>query len=282
MATSTRTPHLPWTGDATKVAPKDARALTREFFRRMATLEEGTSEYQYTRNTLIEMNVSLVRYTARRFRRPDRSETEDVRQVGTIGLIKAIDRFDLSREVEFASFAVPYIAGEIKRYFRDGTWAVHVPRQLQERRIDLSRAREQLGTALAREATVGELAERLGLSENEIIDGQVAANGYIAGSLDAPAEPGAPGRRNGRTSGGSYADTVGGGDPGMERVEDLQALAAGLGRLDERARRIIRMRFGREMTQAQIGTVLGVSQMHVSRLLTRALAELRTDMLAEQ
>ncbi|MEU8686828.1 sigma-70 family RNA polymerase sigma factor, partial [Streptomyces sp. NPDC048611] len=109
------------------VAPRDARDLSRRFFDRLRELDEGTHEYQYARNTLIEMNISMVRYVARRYRNRG-DDMEDIVQVGTIGLIKAIDRFDLSREVEFSTFAVPYILGEIKRFFRDTTWSVRVPR----------------------------------------------------------------------------------------------------------------------------------------------------------
>ncbi|PRH79938.1 B/F/G family RNA polymerase sigma-70 factor, partial [Streptomyces solincola] len=120
---------LPRVADPKRIAPRDARALSKLFFEQLAVLEEGTREYQYARNTLIEMNMSLVRYAAGRFRsRGD--EMEDIVQVGMIGLIKAIDRFELTREVEFTSFAVPYIVGEIKRFFRDTSWAVHVPRRL--------------------------------------------------------------------------------------------------------------------------------------------------------
>lgn len=132
--------------DPRSVAPRDARALSRQFFQRLTELEEGTHEYQYARNTLIEMNMSLVRFAAYRFRgRGD--DMEDIVQTGMIGLIKAIDRFELSREVEFTSFALPYIVGEIKRFFRDTTWAVHVPRRLQELRVELAKAREELAEA---------------------------------------------------------------------------------------------------------------------------------------
>ena len=134
---------LPGIEDPRTVAPRDARELSRQFFQRLTELEEGTHEYQYARNTLIEMNMSLVRFAAGRFRgRGD--DMEDIVQVGMIGLIKAIDRFELSREVEFTSFALPYIVGEIKRFFRDTTWAVHVPRRLQELRVELAKAREEL------------------------------------------------------------------------------------------------------------------------------------------
>ncbi|MEV5603504.1 RNA polymerase sigma factor SigF [Streptomyces sp. NPDC052299] len=271
-----RTAELPWIEDTGKVAPKDARALSKMFLDQLQTLEEGTHEYQYARNTLIEMNLSLVRYAASRFRNRGGDDTEDIIQVGTIGLIKAIDRFDLSREVEFATFAVPYIVGEIKRFFRDTTWAVHVPRRLQELRVDLAKAKEALSARLDRDPTVAELAAHLDLSEEEIIEGLVAANGYSAGSIDTPTADTDSGNEQ-----RSLADVIGEPDPGMETVENLHTLAPLLEQLDERERRIVQMRFGEEMTQAQIGAELGVSQMHVSRLLARIVKRLRAGMSVE-
>lgn len=266
---------LPAVADPTKVTPQDARALTKVFLDRLTELEEGTHDYQYVRNTLIELNLSLVRYAARRFR--NRSvEMEDVVQVGTIGLIKAIDRFDLSREVEFTTFAVPYIVGEIKRFFRDTSWAVHVPRRLQELRIDLAKANEELFQRLDRSPTTTELAEHLNLSEEEVLDGLVASNGYSTSSLDAPADP-----ESATTRVTTYADRIGEVDPAMEVVENLHALKPLVEQLGERDRRILQMRFGEEMTQSEIGAELGVSQMHVSRLLTKSLTRLRRGLLAE-
>ncbi len=274
------TEDLPWIEDAGKVAPMDARRLSRLFFDRLQVLEEGTHEYQYARNTLIEMNLSLVRFAANRFRNRGSGDMEDIVQVGTIGLIKAIDRFDLSREVEFTSFAVPYIVGEIKRFFRDTSWAVHVPRRLQELRVDLAKAKEQLSAELDRDPTVKELAEHLGMDEAEITEGIVASNGYTAGSLDMPTDSTESGPQN--TAGRTFADVLGEPDPAMEAVENLHALAPLLGDLDERERRIIDMRFGQELTQAQIGAELGISQMHVSRLLSRMLGKLRSGMLTQE
>ncbi|MCT2546154.1 MULTISPECIES: SigB/SigF/SigG family RNA polymerase sigma factor [Streptomyces] len=272
---------LPWIEDAGRVAPCDARELSRLFFDRLQALEEGTAAHQYARNTLIEMNLSLVRFAAGRFRhRGGGGDMEDIVQVGTIGLIKAIDRFDLSREVEFTSFAVPYITGEIKRFFRDTTWAVHVPRRLQELRVDIARTKESLVTELDRDPTVPELAEQMGLSEDEVTEGIVAANGYAAGSLDMPADPSEAGRRH--APGRTFADVLGGPDPALETVENLHTLAPLLGCLDARERRIIDMRFGQEMTQARIGAELGISQMHVSRLISRILRKLRNGMFVEE
>ncbi|MFD3975727.1 SigB/SigF/SigG family RNA polymerase sigma factor [Streptomyces cyaneofuscatus] len=274
------TEDLPWIEDAGKIAPMDARALSKVFFDRLQVLEEGTHEYQYARNTLIEMNLSLVRFAANRFRNRGSGDMEDIIQVGTIGLIKAIDRFDLSREVEFTSFAVPYIVGEIKRFFRDTSWAVHVPRRLQELRVDLAKAKEALAADLDRDPTVRELAEHLGMDEAEITEGIVASNGYTAGSLDMPTDSSESGPQS--TLGRTFADVLGESDPAMETVENLHALAPLLGELDERERLIIDMRFGQELTQAQIGAELGISQMHVSRLLSRMLGKLRSGMLTQE
>ncbi|MGW2282058.1 RNA polymerase sigma factor SigF [Streptomyces sp. NPDC001770] len=277
VGTETGLGELPWIEEAGKVAPQDARALSKIFFDRLQTVEEGTREHQYARNTLIEMNLSLVRFAASRFRNRGGDDTEDIIQVGTIGLIKAIDRFDLSREVEFATFAVPYIVGEIKRFFRDTTWSVHVPRRLQELRVELAKAKEQLSSQLDRDPTVKELSAHLDLSEEEIIEGLVAANGYSAGSLDTPSSDGDDGQDQ-----RAYAEMLGERDPAMETVENLHTLAPLLEQLDDRERRIVQMRFGQEMTQAQIGAELGVSQMHVSRLLSRIVARLRAGMSVEE
>ncbi|MGA4880111.1 SigB/SigF/SigG family RNA polymerase sigma factor [Streptomyces lydicamycinicus] len=269
---------LPRVEDAGSVAPQDAKALSPLFFERLAELEEGTPEYQYARNTLVEMNLSLVRYVASRYR-SHRDQMEDIVQVGTIGLIKAIDRFDPSRRTEFAAFAIPHILGEIKRFFRDTSWAVHVPRRLQELRIDLAQAMEQLSSSLDREPTVKELAEHLELTEEEIIEGIVAGNGYTAVSLHLS------GDGESRTPGGGepvFADILGTTDPATEHVEDRYALASLLQQLNERDRLIVHLRFDREMTQAQIGTVLGISQMHVSRLLARIIQQLRRGMLGHK
>ncbi|MFC8088680.1 SigB/SigF/SigG family RNA polymerase sigma factor [Streptomyces sp. NPDC057301] len=277
-ACSTGTPKvtadLPWIEDGGKVAPKDARVLSRLFLDRLQVLEEGTREYQYARNTLIEMNLSLVAFAARRFRNRGSGDMEDIIQVGTIGLIKAIDRFDLSRKVEFTSFAIPYIVGEIKRFFRDTTWAVHVPRRLQELRVSLARSREALAISLNRAPTVRELGAHLDLTDDEVIEGLVAANGYVAGSIDTPGSD-----DESSDSGRKYTDTLGEVDPAMELFEDLHALGPMLQELDERERTIIEMRFGQEMTQAEIGRELHLSQMHISRLLTRTLTQLRIGLL---
>ncbi|MET7273781.1 RNA polymerase sigma factor SigF [Streptomyces flaveolus] len=266
---------LPGVVDPRTVAPRDARQLSRQFFQRLTELEEGTHEYQYARNTLIEMNMSLVRFAAGRFRgRGD--DMEDIVQTGMIGLIKAIDRFELSREVEFTSFALPYIVGEIKRFFRDTTWAVHVPRRLQELRVELAKAREELSSRLDREPTVSELATLMNISEKEVVEGQIASNGYNSSSLDAALTGDGP-------EGGEsvLADFIGVEEDGLRLVEDFHSLAPLMAELSERDRQIIHMRFVEEATQAEIGEQLGCSQMHVSRLIKRIITRLREGMLGE-
>ncbi|WP_318212800.1 MULTISPECIES: RNA polymerase sigma factor SigF [unclassified Streptomyces] len=254
------------------VPPRDARALSKVFLRELAAREEGTEGHQYVRNTLIEMNMSLVVYAAGRFRaRGD--EREDILQVGMVGLIKAIDRFDLSREVEFATFAVPYIVGEIKRFFRDTTWAVHVPRRLQEARVELAKATDELSSQLGRAPRIAELAPAMDLSEDEVVEAQVAANGYHSTSLDATFAG------DSEDDDGALADVIGQEDPALALFEEFHTLAPLLEALAPRDRLLLHFRFVEELTQTQIGERLGVSQMHVSRLLARSLDRLRDGMV---
>ncbi|MFE7650767.1 RNA polymerase sigma factor SigF [Streptomyces phaeoluteigriseus] len=260
----------------TAVSPRDARELSRPFFDRLAVLEEGTHEHQYVRNTLIEMNLSLVRYAASRFRGRGDS-MEDIVQVGTIGLIKAIDRFDLTREVEFTSFAVPYIVGEIKRFFRDTSWAVHVPRRLQEARVELARATDELQTRLGRMPTTRELSQLMSLSEEEVIEARKASNCYTSASLDAALT--SDGGQDGESV---LADFIGVEEPALALVEDFNSLAPLIAQLDARERLILHLRFVEERTQAEIGQELGISQMHVSRLISRMVARLRLGLLGSE
>ncbi|WP_394436066.1 SigB/SigF/SigG family RNA polymerase sigma factor [Streptomyces sp. SGAir0957] len=260
--------------DPSSIAPKDAREIGKRFFDRLGQLEEGTHEYSYVRNCLIEMNLSLVQYAASRFKHRGQQEMEDIVQVGTIGLIKAIDRFELSREVEFTSFAVPYITGEIKRFFRDTSWAVHVPRRLQEARLELSRATEELRSRLGRSPSTAELAELMQLEPAEVAQAQMASNGYNAVSLDAAV--------NGQDdeSDTMLADFIGVDEHSFELVENFHSLAPLIADLDERDRRLLHLRFVEERTQQQIADELGCSQMHVSRLITRVVSKLRAGLLA--
>ncbi|MFC5664307.1 RNA polymerase sigma factor SigF [Kitasatospora misakiensis] len=260
-------PELAAVDDPCEVAPADARDLTRTLLRRLAALEEGTREYSYVRTTLVELNLSLVRFAIRRFGAHSEPR-EDLLQVGAVGLIKAIDRFDPELGVEFTTFAMPTVLGEIRRHFRDTTWAVHVPRRLQELRITLARAQERLAQRLDRAPTVAELAEHLALTPEEVIEGLTAANGHTAGSLDVggPVDGDAP---------GPLTDQLGTEDRDLGLVEDLVTLKPLIAALPERERRILSMRFCEDLTQSQIGARLGLSQMHVSRLLARTLRHLR-------
>ncbi|MER7760958.1 SigB/SigF/SigG family RNA polymerase sigma factor [Streptomyces sp. NPDC097619] len=267
-------PPLPRVVDAREVAPGDARALSKVFFERLQMLEEGTREYQYVRNTLIEMNLSLVQFAVRRFRnRGGDTDIEDLVQVGTIGLIKAIDRFDPDQGNEFTTLALPYITGEIKRHFRDTTWAVHVPRRLQELRVELARGKEALATVLDRDPTVAELAEHLNLTEEQVVEGIVAANGYSSESLDHGSDD------THDSAPRPLAELLGAEDSAMELFEDLHALAPLIEGLAPREKLILQLRFGHEMTQAEIGKRLGISQMQISRILARTLDKLRTALL---
>ncbi|MEV5509576.1 RNA polymerase sigma factor SigF [Streptomyces orinoci] len=255
-----------------EVGPVDARALSKTLFARLESLEEGTHEYAYVRNTLVELNLALVKFAASRFR--TRSEPmEDIIQVGTIGLIKAIDRFELGRGVEFPTFAMPTIIGEIKRFFRDTSWSVRVPRRLQELRLDLAKAGDELAQRLDRSPTVGELAEHLGISEDEVVEGMSASNAYTASSLDAQPEADEPE--------GTLANRLGYEDHDLEGIEYIESLKPLIAELGPRDRKILSLRFVANMTQLEIGEELGISQMHVSRLLSRTLTRLRRGLLVE-
>jgi RNA polymerase sigma-B factor len=256
-----------------EVGPVDARALSKTLFERLESLEEGTHDYSYVRNTLVELNLALVKFAASRFR--SRSEPmEDIIQVGTIGLIKAIDRFELSRGVEFPTFAMPTIIGEIKRFFRDTSWSVRVPRRLQELRLDLAKAGDELAQQLDRAPTVGELAERLGISNDEVVEGMAASNAYTASSLDAQPEE--------DDSEGALADRIGYEDHDLEGIEYVESLKPLIAELPSRDRQILSLRFVANMTQSEIGDELGISQMHVSRLLSRTLVRLRKALTVEE
>ncbi|MED7952828.1 SigB/SigF/SigG family RNA polymerase sigma factor [Streptomyces sp. BE303] len=222
-----------------------------------------------------ELSRALVKFAASRFTHR-KEPIEDIVQVGTIGLIKAIDRFDPSFEVEFSTFALPTISGEIKRFFRDTGWMVHVPRRLQELRLVLAKTSDAMEQVLDRVPTPGELAAHLDLTEDEVREGLIASQAQSAGSLDAPA----PG--NGGADGGdALGDRIAQEESAYETVLCLETLKPLIAALPERDRTILSLRFGAELTQLEIGRRLGISQMHVSRLLTRILSGLRAELLAE-
>jgi RNA polymerase sigma-B factor len=221
------------------------------------------------REDLVHLHLPLVEHCARRFR--NRGEPfEDLVQVGTIGLIKSIDRFESDRGVEFSTYATPTIIGEIKRYFRDKGWAIRVPRRLQELRMHIVTATGELTQDLGRSPTPRELSERIGCTVEEIIEGMESSNAYSTLSLDATDD--------GEEQGGSMLDALGIDDPNLEHVEVRESIKPMLDQLDPREKRILVLRFFKNMTQTQIAEEVGISQMHVSRLLTRTLDQMRVAM----
>ncbi|MGY3202721.1 RNA polymerase sigma-B factor [Streptomyces sp. TE5632] len=244
----------------------DTRALTQVLFAQLKDLEPGTPEHTRVRTALIEANLPLVRYAAARFR--SRNEPmEDVVQVGTIGLINAIDRFDPERGVQFPTFAMPTVIGEIKRYFRDNVRTVHVPRRLHELWVQVNSATEDLTTAFGRSPTTAEIAERLRISEEDVLSCIEAGRSYHAASLEAAQEgDGLPG----------LLDRLGYEDPALDGVEHRDLVRHLLVQLPEREQRILLLRYYSNLTQSQISVELGVSQMHVSRLLARSFQRLRS------
>jgi RNA polymerase sigma-B factor len=222
------------------------------------------------REQLAERYLPLARRLARRYQRSE-EPLEDLVQVASLGLLKAIDRFDTARDVAFSSFAVPTILGELKRHFRDRTWAVRVPRDLQELALRVDRAVAELSLGKHRAPTVAELAEALDASEEQVLEALRAAGAYHAGSLDAPR----PGRAGIGTPGESLADALGEEEDGFERAEERATLAPLLAHVSSRERLVLTLRFGEDLTQAEIGERIGVSQMQVSRLIRQALIRLR-------
>jgi len=264
--------------DAESAAPRpeeavNDRARARQLFAQMAALPEGSAQRQAIRDELVETHLPLVEYLARRFR--NRGELhDDLVQVATIGLIKSVDRFDLERGVEFSTYATPTIVGEIKRHFRDKGWAIRVPRRLQELKLALAKATSELAQRNGRSPTVAELAGYLGMSEEDVLEGLESANAYSTVSLDTP--------EGGDSDALAVADTLGVVDESLEGVEYRESLKPLLDRLPPREKRILLLRFFGNMTQSQIAAELGISQMHVSRLLARTLAQLREGLLVDE
>jgi RNA polymerase sigma-B factor len=220
------------------------------------------------RDGLVALHLPLVEHCARRFR--NRGEPyEDLVQVGTIGLIKSIDRFELNRGVEFSTYATPTIIGEIKRHFRDKGWAIRVPRRLQELRMQIGAATAELTQALGRSPTPRELADALSCSVEEIVEGIESSNAYSTLSLDATDDAGEDG-------GVSMLEMMGLDDEELEQIEIRESIKPLLEALPSREKRILLLRFFKNKTQSEIAVEIGVSQMHVSRLLSRTLDQLRT------
>jgi RNA polymerase sigma-B factor len=225
------------------------------------------------REQLIEQYMSLVRSLARRYSYRG-EQLDDLVQIGAIGLIKAIDRFDLSRGVELTTYATPNIIGEIKRHFRDRGWAVRVPRGLQELNVQLSKLIEQLTVELGRSPTIPELAKAAGVEEEEVLEALESGRAYSSLSLSQGA-----GQEDGEEL--DPLETLGEVEHQYEVSEDRAVLAPGFRVLDERERRILHLRFFEGLTQSQIAQQVGISQMHVSRLIRRALEKIRAEIGGE-
>jgi RNA polymerase sigma-B factor len=222
------------------------------------------------RERLIEQYLPLVRSLARRYSHRG-EQLEDLVQVGCIGLIKAIDRFDVDRGVELTTYATPNIIGEIKRHFRDKGWSIRVPRGLQELNVKLSRLIEELTVQLERSPTIPELAKAAGVEEEEVLEALETGQAYATLSLSAPGPGG------GDDSDLDPLDSLGEIEPEYEVSENRAVLAPGLRALDERERRILHLRFFEGLTQSQIAQQVGISQMHVSRLIRRSLEKVREE-----
>ncbi|MEZ0362176.1 RNA polymerase sigma factor SigF [Mycobacterium sp. pUA109] len=239
-----------------------------EMFRQLASCPAESAEFRRQRDKIVERCLPLAEHIGRRFEGRGESR-EDLVQVARVGLVNAVIRFDVDAGSDFVSFAVPTIMGEVRRHFRDNSWSVKVPRRLKELHLRLGSATAELSQRLGRAPTASELAEEVELSRSEVVEGLVAGSSYNTLSIDS-------------TSGGSgdeevraIADTLGSVDAGLERIENREALRPLLNALPERERTVLVLRFFESMTQTQIAERVGISQMHVSRLLAKSLARLR-------
>ncbi|GAA2708534.1 RNA polymerase sigma factor SigF [Actinoplanes palleronii] len=245
-------------------------ATATELLAAMAVAPAGRARARL-RDRAIEAWLPLARHLANRY--SGRGEpTDDLVQTATVGLIKAVDKFDPERGVDFAGYAIPTIIGEIKRHFRDRTWSVRVPRRLQELRLAITEANATLTHKLGRSPLVPDIARHLGISEDDVLEGLEGARAYNATSLSTPISA------DGSTE---LGDTLGGEDHEYELAETRVALGPALASLDEREQKILTLRFYGNLTQSQIADQIGISQMHVSRLLTKALGKLRSQLANE-
>jgi RNA polymerase sigma-B factor len=246
----------------------EREAEDRELFVRLRAGDTGA------RDQLAQRFLPLARQLARRYQRAD-EPLDDLVQVASLGLIKAIDRFDPAREVAFSSYAVPTILGELKRHFRDRTWSVRVPRDLQELALRVDKAVGTLSRELRRQPSVPEIAEAVGANEEQVLEALEAAGAYRATSFDAP-------RSSDDDAGDSLGDAYGGEESGFGLAEDRATLERLMAAITPREREVLRLRFVEDLTQAEIGARIGVSQMQVSRLIRQSLARLRTAALAAE
>jgi RNA polymerase sigma-B factor len=256
-------PTLTLSNPAEDASPSERAQEDRRLLRRYH--EDGEVS---ARDELVERFLPLARQLARRYQRGN-EPLDDLVQVASIGLVKAVDRFDPERGTAFSSYAVPTILGELKRYFRDAGWAVHVPRGMQERVMTVNQAISRLSRGLGRSPTASEIAADIGEDPEVVLEALEAAIAYDAVSLDTP-------RTSDEDDGDTYADTVGFIDDRFELIEYTSAIGPTMQALPARDRLVLKMRFEEDLTQLEIAERIGVSQMHVSRLIRRALKRLRT------
>jgi len=240
-------------------------------FRELAGLGAESPDFQRHRDKIVERCLPLADHIARRFE--GRGEPrDDLVQVARVGLVNAVTRFDVETGSDFVSFAVPTIMGEVRRHFRDNSWSVKVPRRLKELHLRLGAATAELSQRLGRAPTATELARELEMDRAEVIEGLVAGSSYNTLSIDSG------GSGSGDEEARAIADTLGDVDTGLERIENREALRPLLEALPERERTVLVLRFFDSMTQTQIAERVGISQMHVSRLLAKSLARLRDEL----
>lgn len=238
-----------------------------DMFRQLAGLKSGSPEFQRHRDKIVERCLPLADHIARRFE--GRGEPrDDLVQVARVGLVNAVVRFDVDAGSDFVSFAVPTIMGEVRRHFRDNSWSVKVPRRLKELHLRLGTATANLSQRLGRAPTASELAQELDMDRTEVVEGLVAGSSYNTLSIDGAGGSGDEDPR-------AIAETLGDVDAGLERIENREALRPLLGALPVRERTVLVLRFFESMTQTQIAERVGISQMHVSRLLAKSLTRLR-------
>ncbi len=239
-----------------------------DMFRELATIAPDSMEFQRQRDKIVERCLPLADHIARRFE--GRGEPrDDLVQVARVGLVNAVIRFDVEAGSDFVSFAVPTIMGEVRRHFRDNSWSVKVPRRLKELHLRLGGATADLSQRLGRAPTATELAAELDMERDEVVEGLVAGSSYNTLSIDTG------GSSSEDDDARAIADTLGDMDVGLERIEDREALRPLLEALPERERMVLVLRFFESMTQTQIAERVGISQMHVSRLLAKSLSRLR-------
>jgi RNA polymerase sigma-B factor len=219
------------------------------------------------REALVQRFLPLARQLARRYQRGG-EPLDDLVQVASLGLLKAIDRFEPDRPTAFSSFAVPTILGELKRHFRDRGWSVRVPRDLQEMAVRVERVADTMARELGRAPTPAEIAEQIGTTTERVLEAREAAGAYRAVSLDRP-------RDDDEGEGDGMSETFGVEDPGFGLAEDAATVERLMRVLTDREREVLRLRFAEDLTQSEIGARVGVSQMHVSRLIRQAVARLR-------